>query len=739
MSKRSKPSSSSSPLTPRAVLLARALPDLSEAEVQASLAELENLVSGLGIEIVHTMVQKRRSATAAFGEGKLHELSELLPSFQRGPDDEGLLVVVNEELSPGQHRSLEAALEVPVLDRTGVILRIFELRAQTRRARLEVELARLAYEAPRVREDASLSDREGGGGRGARGHSNVELEKQRIRERTAALRLEIDSLQGTEETQRARRKEAMRVALVGYTNAGKSSLMRSLTGSNVQAEDKLFATLGTTVRALEPATAPRVLVSDTVGFIQDLPHELVSSFRSTLEEARDAGLLLFVVDASDPSMRLQLDVTRRAIADVGGSDVPSLVLLNKIDRVDADTRARLAVELPDALQLSAHNPEDVARLHGIIVEHFEEGMEQAVLDIPYSQSEVLRELRANARVLAELCTQDGTTLVVRAPSEVLGRVKSALPEELSKSAARPLETVEQLIDAAEAQGLSLMTDAADLDRSDLDFLVVHAQDDEGVPWVVRTPRRREAFERTLMESQVLALLAPRLPVAIPDWQVHAREVIAYPRLTGTPAVTADAHGAPTWNLIDPAAPPSAFLDSMASLLVALHSVPAEDARKAGIPKKSLGQIRADYRSAMERARSSLKPSAKVHARWERWLADESSWPTHLALVHGDLHPGHLLLDEEARVTGVLDWSEAAFTDPSVDLAMFFGCFGKVAFTKLAARFERAGGKTWPGMAHHAAERWAAFPVLVADWAMRTENEGAMDRAKGLLATVEAES
>jgi len=331
-----------------------------------SLSELEQLASGLGIRVVRTVIQKRsaRTSPALVGEGKLRELASLRASVIAER------VLVDGELSPGQQRNLELALGVEVLDRTAVILSIFEQRAQTREARLEVEIARLQYETPRVRDDHAIDDREGGGGRGGKGHTNVELAKQRNRERLAELRRELAEVQASAATRRMRRKDTLRVALVGYTNAGKSSLMRALSGSDVLVEDKLFATLGTTVRSLSPATKPPILVSDTVGFIKNLPSELVASFRSTLDEAHEAGLLLLVVDAADPEWREQLRVTRDTLEAIGASGVASRVLLNKIDRVDAETRAALALEVPDALQLNAYAPEDIRRLHEVLVTFF---------------------------------------------------------------------------------------------------------------------------------------------------------------------------------------------------------------------------------------------------------------------------------------------------------------------------------------------------------------------------------
>lgn len=424
MSQRSERSRHTRHSTPRAIVLAVQLPQQSDTDVAVSLSELEQLASGLGIRVVHTAIQKRatRTSPTLVGEGKLQELA----SLTGGAHVIAEMVLVDGELSPGQQRNLELALGVEVLDRTAVILRIFEQRAQTREARLEVEIARLQYETPRVRDDHAVDDREGGGGRGGKGHTNVELAKQRNRERLAELRRELAEVQVSAATRRMRRRDALRVALVGYTNAGKSSLMRALSGRDVLVEDKLFATLGTTVRSLSPETTPPILVSDTVGFIKNLPSELVASFRSTLDEAREAGLLLLVVDAADPEWREQLRVTRETLEGIGAAAIASRVLLNKIDRIGAETRAALARELPDALQLNAYAPEDIRRLREAVVTFFDGGMAGEVLVVPFSEGRLISEIRAHARVVEETYTSEGAVLRVRALPEVLDRWRSVL-------------------------------------------------------------------------------------------------------------------------------------------------------------------------------------------------------------------------------------------------------------------------------------------------------------------------
>jgi GTP-binding protein HflX len=258
-------------------------------------------------------------------------------------------ILVDHEISPSQARNLEKEIGAEVMDRTMVILEIFHRHASSRAARAQVEIARLGYMAPRLREMAKLAgpqgrQRSGTGGRGA-GESHTEMDRRKIRDRIAELQQEIEAMDVERKTQRARRQERQglaTVALVGYTNAGKSTLMRALTGSDVLVENKLFATLDTTVRALQPESRPRVLVSDTVGFIKNLPHGLVASFKTTLEEALDAALLLHVIDASDPGCERQREVTEKVLAEIGAQDVPRLRIFNKIDHVEphGDAQAR---------------------------------------------------------------------------------------------------------------------------------------------------------------------------------------------------------------------------------------------------------------------------------------------------------------------------------------------------------------------------------------------------------------
>jgi len=343
------------------------------------------------------------------------------------PDEVGQVrakvVVVDHDLSPRMQRNLERATGAQVLDRTQVIVEIFHRHAQSREARLQVEIARLTYVAPRLREAGAGGDRQRGGigGKGA-GESAVELDRRKIRDRIAELRRELSQVEREQATRRAARRDQRRVALVGYTNAGKSSLMRALTSSGVYVADKLFATLDTTVRALRPETNPRILVSDTVGFIKKLPHQLVASFRSTLDEALEASLLYFVVDASDPTFRDQLAVTREVLGDIGVTDVDSGLILNKRDRLEGPALEELAHEFPDALVISAHDTGDVQLVRDHIVAFFDGALEEDELFVPYDRHGLVQPIYEQTTVLGEKHDERGTHLRVRAPRKTLARL-----------------------------------------------------------------------------------------------------------------------------------------------------------------------------------------------------------------------------------------------------------------------------------------------------------------------------
>jgi GTP-binding protein HflX len=409
----------------RAVLAAVHQTDMDEAEFTESLAELRRLAKTLGLTVTATCTQRRPAFDPGtyLGSGKLQELKELVAA---GAAD---TVLVDHEITPSQARNLEKAAGVVVMDRTAVILEIFHRHASSRAARAQVEIVRLQYMAPRLREHGAGRDRQRGGvgGKGA-GESHLELDRRKIRDRIAELTAELASLEQERRTQRARRRDLARVALVGYTNAGKSTLMRALTGSEVYVADKLFATLETTVRTLVPETRPRILVSDTVGFIKKLPHGLVASFKSTLAEALEASLLAHVVDASDPGFERQLAVTAEVLDEIGAGDVPRLLVFNKADRVPNEARAGTAEALlarwPEALLMSAKDAGDVARLHARLAAFFARDLVEAELRVPWDRQQLRGEIFAACEVMAERAEPDAAVFRVRAHPGTIERLRS---------------------------------------------------------------------------------------------------------------------------------------------------------------------------------------------------------------------------------------------------------------------------------------------------------------------------
>ncbi|HQS38331.1 MAG: GTPase HflX [Methylotenera sp. 24-45-7] len=420
----------------RAIVAAVQLPSVTDLEFEASLAELRELAKTLGYDVVKTFVQKRNGfdIRAYLGTGKREEIQ----AYVNDEAEEIEALLVDHEISPSQARNLELAVGCEVMDRTMVILEIFHRNARSRAARAQVEIARLGYMAPRLREAAKLAgsqgrQRSGEGGRGA-GESQTELDRRKIRDRIAELQLEIVAMNAERKTQRARRQEhkgLAAVALVGYTNAGKSTLMRALTGSEVLVANKLFATLDTTVRALYPESVPRILVSDTVGFIKNLPHGLVASFKSTLDEALDAALLLHVIDASDPGFERQLEVTDDVLKEIGANIVPRIRVFNKIDHAgdaaaQAECEAALKAKYPDCVVMSARRPEDVAKMHQKIVAFFQQNLMETEIFLPWSAQQLRGEIYANCQVLQERSDDEGAFFMVRSEADVIKKIRQQL-------------------------------------------------------------------------------------------------------------------------------------------------------------------------------------------------------------------------------------------------------------------------------------------------------------------------
>jgi GTPase len=328
-------------------------------EVDEHLDELGRLAQTAGAAVVGTFVQDKGPVSAGtfFRRGKVEELALLARA--RGAD----LVIFDEDLSPAQIRNLEREVGVKILDRSGLILDIFARRARTREARTQVELAQLRYLLPRLtRQWTHLSRQDGGIGQRGVGETQLEIDRRLIRRRIARLAADLRNIEKERDERRKRRSAVPRVALVGYTNAGKSTLMNLLTGADTYVENRLFSTLDPLVRRCERGGRPPFLVIDTVGFIRKLPHQLVASFRSTLEEAAGADLLVHVIDASSESLQDQMRRTRDTLEDLGLAEAPLLVVFNKIDLTPQETLGRLGRDYPDAVFLSAVDPSQAERI-----------------------------------------------------------------------------------------------------------------------------------------------------------------------------------------------------------------------------------------------------------------------------------------------------------------------------------------------------------------------------------------
>ena len=428
-----------------AVVASVQLPGASDKEFEASLSELSELAKTLGYQIIRTFTQKRSSfdTKAYLGAGKRREISNFINNASDkseitaiNPNNPEIdVVLIDHEISPSQARNLENEIGCGVMDRTMIILEIFHRNAKSRAARAQVEIARLEYMAPRLREAAKLAgpqgrQRSGVGGRGG-GESYTELDRRKIRDRIAELQQEIVIMDAERKTQRARRQEGQGlfcVALVGYTNAGKSTLMRALTGSDALVANKLFATLDTTVRALYPESMPRVLVSDTVGFIKNLPHGLVVSFKSTLDEVLDASLLLHIIDAGDPEFERQLAVTDDVLKEIGANAVPCIRIFNKIDQVgneamQADREKFLREKYSDCIVMSAYRPNETIKLHQTIITFFQKNLLEVELFLPWSAQQLRGKIYANCQVIKEYSNNEGAFFLVRGEFSTVNKLR----------------------------------------------------------------------------------------------------------------------------------------------------------------------------------------------------------------------------------------------------------------------------------------------------------------------------
>ncbi len=406
----------------------------SLASAENSLRELSRLAETAGSEVLDGLIQRRSRIDAAtyVGSGKARELAGIVAAA--GADT----VICDGELTPGQLRNLEGVVRVKVIDRTALILDIFAQHARSREGKAQVELAQLQYMLPRLRGWGESLSRQaggrvaGGGGIGTRGpgETKIETDRRRLRARISRLQKDITGMSTGRKVQRGqrRRRDVPSVVIAGYTNAGKSSLLNVLTGAGVLVEDALFATLDPAVRRAETPSGRTFTLTDTVGFVRHLPHQLIDAFRSTLEETAEADLILHVVDGSDAEPEAQIAAVRAVLAEIGAGHVPELVVVNKIDSADPVVLQGLRAREPGSLSISAKTGAGLAALRDAIEAALPRLDVQVKLTIPYSRGDLVARAHAEGEVLATEHSADGTLLEARVPPGLAAQLEAALDD-----------------------------------------------------------------------------------------------------------------------------------------------------------------------------------------------------------------------------------------------------------------------------------------------------------------------
>ncbi|CAB4547467.1 MAG: GTPase HflX [Actinobacteria bacterium] len=403
----------------------------SVEQAENSLRELAALAETAGAEVLAGVLQRRAMPDPAtfFGKGKAQELRELARDLKADT------VIANSELSPSQRRALEDVVKIKVIDRTAIILDIFAQHAKSKEGKAQVELAQLEYLLPRLRGWGESMSRQAGGqaaggvGIGSRGpgETKIELDRRRINTRMSKLRREISTMKLARDTKRAKREKSSipQVAIAGYTNAGKSSLLNRLTKAGVLVENALFATLDPTVRRHETPDGRQYTISDTVGFVRNLPHQLVEAFRSTLEEIAAADLIVHVVDATDPDPLGQIATVREVIADAGAGSLPELIVLNKIDLVDQQRQVELRGLVPGAMLISSRSGQGIVELEQQIAALLPKPEIEFRGVIPYSRGDLVSRAHLRGKVLSTEYVEEGTVLHAMVSEELAADLEAA--------------------------------------------------------------------------------------------------------------------------------------------------------------------------------------------------------------------------------------------------------------------------------------------------------------------------
>lgn len=424
------------PKAQRAFLIGVQSPDMPEGEGEELVAELTELVENLGLTVVRSTLVRLREPTPTFllGRGKAEELAAEAKA-------EGAEVIVfDAALSPGQQRNWEELASMAVIDRQEVILEVFADRAHTREAVLQVALARMEYSLPRLtRAWTHLSRQRGKGAMGGEGETQLEQDRRVVRDRIAHLKQELAQVVRQRGVQRTRRVRVPlpTASIVGYTNAGKSSLLNALTGSQVLAENKLFATLDPTTRQLVLPGNQKLLLTDTVGFIRRLPHGLVEAFKATLEEVLVADFLIHVVDVTNPHFEKHRETTLRVLAELGAGDKPIINVFNKVDAADADEKRAARHAVPDALLVSARTGTGLAELSERCRERIAHGLDTMQVLIPMDRYDLVARLHALGHVQSQEHRDDGVLVVGRFPPSQAGLLEPFVVKAPQRRASRP--------------------------------------------------------------------------------------------------------------------------------------------------------------------------------------------------------------------------------------------------------------------------------------------------------------
>ena len=406
----------------KALLVGIILPQNNQIDIDNHLSELSLLAETAEIEVLGQITQKLVKVNPAFfvGKGKASQVIEQAKILDAN------LIIFDEELSPAQIKNYhKLAKDIIVIDRSALILDIFKKHAKTREAKTQVELAFCQYLLPRLTRQWTHLERQMGGvgTRAGMGETQIEIDRRLIRDKISKLKLDLKKIEIERTTQSQKRKREFRVALVGYTNAGKSTLFNSLTGNNVYVQDQLFATLDTTVRKLKINKTHQVLISDTVGFIRKLPHNLVASFRSTLKELLEADLILIVLDASSIIIDDHLDTIKRVLTELGADDIPKSLVLNKIDLVQEELELkRLRNKFSDAIFISAlrHLRLDDVRDH--IIDKIESDFEIFDLNIPYHKGKTISQLQDQVEILESVYGDEEIFLKIKGRKDTVDKI-----------------------------------------------------------------------------------------------------------------------------------------------------------------------------------------------------------------------------------------------------------------------------------------------------------------------------